>query len=131
MTSGDVVAVGAVIFDAEGRLLLVQRARPPSKGLWSLPGGRVEPGESLSTALVREIREETGLEVEPGPLVATVRRGPFVIHDFRAARWAGQPVPGDDATAVVFADGLELRRLELVPLLFEFLEEHGCLPIGA
>ncbi|MFD1047221.1 NUDIX domain-containing protein [Kibdelosporangium lantanae] len=58
--------VGGVIHDTQGRLLLVRRAHEPGKGLWSLPGGRVEPGENDAEALARELFEETGLTVEPG-----------------------------------------------------------------
>lgn len=71
------VAVGGVIWDrcpdtGERRVLLVQRGQPPSAGKWTVPGGRVEPGERLSDALRRELREETGLEVAPGALVEVV-----------------------------------------------------------
>ena len=51
----DIACVGAVAFDAQGRLLLVKRANPPSQGLWSIPGGRVEPGESAEIDLVSEV----------------------------------------------------------------------------
>lgn len=73
------VGVGAIIFD-QGRLrvLLVKRGREPAQGRWSFPGGLVEVGESLGEALRREIREETGLTVEVGPLVEVVDR---VIYD--------------------------------------------------
>ena len=66
------VAVGGVVLDPGGdgpRVLLVRRGRPPGEGRWSLPGGRVEPGERLAAAVVRELLEETGLVVEVGPLV--------------------------------------------------------------
>ncbi|HJY99567.1 MAG TPA: NUDIX domain-containing protein, partial [Streptosporangiaceae bacterium] len=66
--------VGAVITDSRGRLLLIRRGHEPGAGLWSLPGGRIEPGETDAEALVREMREETGLEVEPGPLLGAVQR---------------------------------------------------------
>jgi 8-oxo-dGTP diphosphatase len=123
-------AVGAVIFDEGGRLLLILRGRAPGKGLWSLPGGRVEKGETLAEALVREVEEETGLIVEAGERVGTVVRGPYLIHDFRAAVIGGKATPGDDASAVAFAGRSELRDRALVPHLFRFLEEHGCLPVA-
>jgi 8-oxo-dGTP diphosphatase len=63
-----IVAVGAVIVDG-ARVLLVKRGQEPLKGQWSLPGGAVETGETLHAALMREVREETCLEVEVGPVV--------------------------------------------------------------
>jgi 8-oxo-dGTP diphosphatase len=78
--------VGALVYDAQGRLLLVQRANDPGRGRWSLPGGKVEPGETDAAAVVREVREETGLVVTPGRLVGMVARpaphGVFEIHDY-------------------------------------------------
>ncbi|MGH3202102.1 MAG: NUDIX hydrolase [Streptosporangiaceae bacterium] len=66
--------MGAVIKDDRGRLLLIKRGHEPGAGLWSIPGGRIEPGETDAEALVREMREETGLVVQAGPLVGRVRR---------------------------------------------------------
>ena len=91
------LAVSAAIF-RDGRVLVVRRARPPSPGLYSLPGGGVELGETLEAAAVREVREETGLEIEPVALagyrqmIARDAHGRierhFVILPF-AARWVG------------------------------------------
>jgi 8-oxo-dGTP diphosphatase len=92
------VGVGAVIFDDNRRVLLIRRGKEPALGLWSVPGGRLEPGETLVACCRREVLEETGLAVEPGPIVAVVERiaGGFhyVIVDF-AVRLAapGSPVP--------------------------------------
>ena len=66
--------VGAIVRDGAGRLLLIKRGHDPEAGFWSLPGGRIEPGESDTEALVREMREETGLTVRPGPLIGAVQR---------------------------------------------------------
>src|SRR5260370_2884864 len=66
--------VGAIIKDDAGRLLLINRGHQPGQGLWSVPGARVQAGETDEEALVREVREETGLVVTTGPLVGSVRR---------------------------------------------------------
>lgn len=64
-----VVAVGAIVFDDRGRVLVIQRGAPPGEGLWSVPGGKLEYGERVADAVAREVREETGLEVEPLRLI--------------------------------------------------------------
>ena len=61
--------VGAIVADGQGRLLMIKRGHEPGAGLWSIPGGRIEPGETDAEALVREMLEETGLTVEVGRLV--------------------------------------------------------------
>jgi len=68
-----ILGVGAVILDGD-RVLLVRRGREPLRGLWSIPGGAVEVGETREEALAREVAEETGLEVEIGPMVAVLDR---------------------------------------------------------
>ena len=123
-----VQAVGAVIVDSQGRLLMIRRGRDPGRGLWSLPGGRVEPGESLADALVREVHEETGLVVEAGPLVGTVDRPPYEIHDVRASVVGGTEQCGDDAIEMQWVAPGDLEALATVPLLREFLKEHRVIP---
>jgi 8-oxo-dGTP diphosphatase len=126
--------VGAVIRDPDGRLLLVQRARPPAAGTWSLPGGRVERGEDDAAAVVREIREETGLHVEVGELVGTVERSPgagivYVINDYACRVVSGgSPRAGDDAADVRWCTPTEVRSLPTSPQLVETLEGWGLLP---
>ena len=122
------MAVSAVIYDHFGRLLVIQRALPPADGLWSVPGGRVEPGEGLADALMREIREETGLDIIVGPVVGVTRRHGYEIHNFDATLTDGHPVCGGDAVDLMWADRETLQGLDLVPLLWEFLENHHRLP---
>ncbi|MDT7581729.1 MAG: 8-oxo-dGTP diphosphatase [Pseudonocardiales bacterium] len=126
--NGTVPCVGGLTYDDEGRLLVVQRANEPGRGLWSIPGGRVEQGEDDAAALVREMREETGLEVAPGPLVGSVQRGPFAIADYRCTVVGGVLRAGDDALDARFVDRAALRALPLVPELFVTLREWGALP---
>jgi 8-oxo-dGTP diphosphatase len=120
--------VGALTFDEEGRLLLVRRANDPGRGLWSLPGGRVEPGEDDAVALVREMAEETGLVVRPGPLVGRVLRGPYAIADYRCTVVGGELRAGDDALDARWCDAAALAELPLVELLVETLTEWDVLP---
>ncbi|GLW62290.1 NUDIX hydrolase [Actinomadura rubrobrunea] len=126
--------VGGIVRDQEGRLLLVRRARPPSAGRWSLPGGRVEPGETDVAAVVRELREETGLRVAVGPLVGSVERpGPdgvvYEIADYLATPVGGRLAAGDDAADVRWAAPEELLRLPTSPGLLEALTGWGVLTV--
>ncbi len=61
------LAIAAAVFNPRGDILLIQRGRPPGAGLWSLPGGKLHAFESLADGVAREVREETGLDVEVGP----------------------------------------------------------------
>jgi ADP-ribose pyrophosphatase YjhB (NUDIX family) len=110
-----------VVRDVDGRLLLVRRARPPSQGLWSIPGGRVEPGETAAEAAAREVREETGLEVEVGALLTTVHIGDYVVDDFAAVVVGGQLRAGDDAWDVRWCSVDDAALLPLTPGLLDEL----------
>src|SRR3954451_17838633 len=110
-SSDPVPCVGALTFDPDGRLLLVQRANDPARGLWSLPGGHVEPGEDDAAALVREMAEETGLAVTPGPHVGTVLVGPYRIADYRCTVVGGTLTAGDDAADARWVDAAEFAAL--------------------
>ena len=129
-----VPCVGAVVHDLRGRLLLIRRARDPGRGLWSLPGGRVEPGETLAEAVEREVLEETGLEVRAGAPVGRIQiAGPGVVYDVvdfacTLVRPDAGPTAGDDADAVTFADPAALERLRCTPRLVETLRAWGVLP---
>ena len=127
--------VGAVIIDAAGRLLLIQRGHDPGRGLWSIPGGRVEDGETDVAALVREVREETGLRVTAGSLVGMVTRPggngtTFEIRDYTVMVTGGTLAAGDDAADVRWASPAELDRMEaraeLSPGLLAALRSWGA-----
>lgn len=123
------VAVGGVCV-RDGHLLVVQRGRGVATGRWSLPGGRVEPGETLAAAVIRELREETGLDVEVGPLCGIAERiseqAHYVIIDYWVHA-SGAATPGDDARAVDWVDRGGLDALDLVDGLVDFLTAHGVL----
>ena len=125
------LCVGAVAVD-HGLLLLGKRGTDPGKGLWSLPGGRVESGESVVAAVVREFEEETGLEGVCGSFVGWVERMGvdyhFVVMDFLVTVLdTGEPVAGGDALDARWVAFEELASLDLVDGLPDFLVEHGLL----
>ncbi len=130
MTQSDefVPCVGGLTYDDAGRLLLIRRGNEPGRGLWSIPGGRIEPGETDAEALVREMAEETGLVVEPGPLIGEVRRGPYAIADYLCTVIGGDLRAGDDATDARWCDADALAALPLVDELIETLAAWGALP---
>jgi 8-oxo-dGTP diphosphatase len=131
------VCAGAVIADRDGRLLFVRRANEPSRGLWSLPGGRVNPGELPAAAVAREVEEETGLRVAVGPLLGVVYRdyvasdGRLVtleIHDYAASVVGGELVAGDDATEARWLSAADLGEVEVAPRVLEALADFGVRP---
>jgi ADP-ribose pyrophosphatase YjhB (NUDIX family) len=126
-----VVGVGGVVVQ-DGRVLLIRRGKEPLKGRWSVPGGTVELGESLEDAVVRELREETGLEVRPVCLITAFDRIErrdgellyhYVIVDFLCDRLAGTPCAGSDALAVALATPEELPAYALHPKALEVVLE--------
>jgi isopenicillin N synthase-like dioxygenase/ADP-ribose pyrophosphatase YjhB (NUDIX family) len=128
--------VGAIVRDAAGRFLLVRRANPPAQGLWSIPGGRVEAGESAHDAVVRELAEETGLQGTIRREVGTVERaapggGTYVIRDFLVeVDGAEAPVAGDDAADAAWFTPADLDTLETSPGLVDALSGWGLLARG-
>lgn len=132
--SGPRLAVGVIVVDDED-LLLVRRGRDPHRGLWSVPGGHVEAGETVSEAVTRELREETGLEGVCGEFVGWVEMVPadpgdthLVILDFRAHLFErSELVPGDDAVEARWVHPVLVAELPLVPGLARFLGDHGII----
>jgi 8-oxo-dGTP diphosphatase len=123
--------VGAVARRGD-ELLLVRRGHGPAAGEWSVPGGRVERGETLAEAVVRELEEETGLVGLCGPLLGWVERiddaHHFVILDFEVVvLGAEDPVAGSDAAEALWVPVWDVGELRLVEGLAEFLAEHGII----
>jgi ADP-ribose pyrophosphatase YjhB (NUDIX family) len=116
------VGVGALIFD-RGRILMAQRGKEPLLGWWSLPGGAVEIGESLDFAVRREVREETGLEVEPLGVFEIFERilrdaegkpeYHYVLIDYVCRITGGTLRAGDDVCRVEWVKPAALRELQI------------------
>jgi len=119
-----VVGVGAVIVQ-DGRVVLIKRRFEPLAGQWSLPGGTLELGETLEAGVAREILEETGLEVEVGPVVEVFDRillDPdqrvryhFVLIDYLCRPVGGRLVAGSDVADAVLASPGELAGYRMTP----------------
>jgi ADP-ribose pyrophosphatase YjhB (NUDIX family) len=122
-----IVAVGAFVFDRDGRVLLVERGQPPGVGLWTVPGGRLERGETLVQAVAREVREETGLIVEVGTLACVVERISddyhYVILDYMARVIGGELRAGSDVSAAKFVTNDDLATLPLTDGLLPLLDQ--------
>ncbi len=130
-----VPCVGAVVTDAAGRLLLIRRANEPGRGLWSLPGGRVEAGETDQQAVVREVAEETGLVVIAGSLVGRIRipagrdedgsERVFDVGDYACSVVGGTLAAATDALDAAWLDP---RTVATTPRLADILTGWGVLP---
>lgn len=122
-----VVGVGVVVWHGE-QVLLVRRAQPPRAGQWSLPGGGQDLGETMVETARREVREEAGIEIEVGEVIATLDlierddrgrvRYHYTLIDFTAEAASAATVPGDDATE---ARWFELAALDQLGLWSETL----------
>jgi 8-oxo-dGTP diphosphatase len=126
------IAVGAIII-RDGKVLLVKRKDQPGKGLWAIPGGKVELGESLEDAVHREIREETGITCKALDPVYTFDyierdhtgrvRFHYVIVDLMADYIQGNPHPGDDASDARFVDPEEIYSLPVNKTSLDLLKK--------
>lgn len=113
-----IAGVGAIVVGADGRVVLVKRRNPPLAGRWSLPGGVIDVGEGLEQAVVREVREETGLDVAVGPLVDVVERVlrdaagrveyHYILLDYLCRPTGGAPRAATDAADVTWAAAADL-----------------------
>ncbi len=127
------VAVGAVVFH-ENKVLLVLRGKPPAEGVWAIPGGSVNLGETLQAAAEREIYEETGIRIKAGDPVLTFDaiekddtgavRFHYVITDLAATYVSGTPHSGDDALDARWFSPEELAAVNVNPKTRELLAER-------
>ena len=132
---GPGVGVGAIALD-EDRILMIRRGHGPAAGEWSIPGGRVERGETVAEAVVRELREETGLEGVCADFIGWDERigeeFHFVLLAFKVTLLdEGEPIAGDDAAEAAWFPLHEIAELNLVDGLAEFLHDHGILEVIA
>ncbi|HEX6221608.1 MAG TPA: NUDIX hydrolase [Acidimicrobiia bacterium] len=119
------LGVGVVVLD-EGRILLIKRGREPRKGLWAVPGGKVEYGETMREAARREVAEETGIEVEVGDVVwvgEVIEDGfHLVIIDFEARMTGGELKPADDADDARWVPLEEASEYPLTPTMYDLVD---------
>ncbi len=125
------VGVGAVVWNGQA-VLLARRGRPPAQGSWALPGGLIELGETAEAALAREVLEECGIEIRPGPILGLfqpLERDPdgriryqYVVIDFLAYYVAGNLSVGDDAADARWVAPEDLDQYELLPVARNFIE---------
>lgn len=130
--NGPELCVGAVVV-RNGAILLIQRGSPPGQGLWSVPGGRVQRGETLAEAVRRELREETGLDGEVGEAVGWTeligRQRHYVVVDFWVTVESNAaPKAETDASDAAWVLLEELEEWDLVDGLLQFLADHRVIP---
>lgn len=106
------IGIGGIVFNNQRQVLMIKRDQPPAKGMWSIPGGKLEAGESMTVACKREVKEETGLDIEVGQIVAVVERRiedfHYVIIDFM-----GRLHDHDMATPIAQSDVAEAKWISI------------------
>lgn len=132
-----IVGAGAVVFDEDGRVLLVQRGRPPRVGQWGIPGGMLELGERLADAATREVREECSIEIAIGGVAGVfepvTRDGEgrieyhYVVIDYWASYTSGEARAGDDAAAIAWVTMDEINEYALMPDSLEVVRDAYAL----
>jgi len=125
------ICVGAVVVD-DDHLLLVRRGRGAAAGTWSVPGGRIEAGETAHEAVLRELREETSIDGVCGELIGWAEliseEHHAVVLDFAVTLLeAADPVAGDDAAEARWVPLWDVADMNLAPGLAEFLHDHDIL----
>jgi mutator protein MutT len=130
-----VPAVGAIILK-DDKILLVKRGAEPGIGKWSIPGGSMEFGETMEEAVKREVKEETGLDVEVGKLAGVLDlivksdkgiQFHYVLIDYFATAVPGEPVAGTDAAECCWVPLSEIKNYDLTVSLEEMLKKHGLI----
>jgi 8-oxo-dGTP diphosphatase len=124
------IGVGAVVFNARDEILLIKRGKEPHYGRWMVPGGTLEWGETLEQAVIREVHEETGVEIRLDGFVEIIEAivpgdagFHYVIMDYVATHVAGEPVAGDDALEATWAGPSRLGELDLTEDLVAVIDK--------
>ena len=130
---GRELCAGGIVLDGTARLLVIQRRNRPSAGLWSIPGGRCQPGEPSADACVREVAEETGLAVAVLRLAGRVELdapggGIYDVDDYVCEPLGGTLRAGDDAAQARWVSLAEFTALPTTPGLYDTLRRWGVLP---
>lgn len=130
MNRRPLIGVGAVVFGAADEILLIKRGKAPHYGRWMVPGGTLEWGETLEDAALREVREETGIDIEIETFVEIIEAitpGPdgfhYVIMDYAARAVSGSLAAGSDALEARWAPLDALDRYDLTPELLRVIEK--------
>lgn len=130
MNKRPLIGVGAVVFGAEDEILLIKRGKAPHYGRWMVPGGTLEWGETLEEAALREVREETGIDIEIETFVEIIEAITpgaqgfhYVIMDYAAHAVSGSLAANSDALDAVWAPVESLDVYDLTPELLRVIEK--------